>query len=45
MCGVTGEVLWGPEKGRVRLMNASKAPATTGWLVLATAVFLVLAAG
>jgi hypothetical protein len=51
MCVVTSEVLWGPEKGRnsragrTSLMNTSEAPATAGWLVLVTTVFLASAAG
>jgi hypothetical protein len=32
VCAVTGEVLWGPQRGRK--MNAGEAPAAAGWLVL-----------
>jgi hypothetical protein len=48
-CAVTGKVLSGPEKGRISKAGCAwwmpaEAPATAGWLVLASSVFLVLAA-
>jgi hypothetical protein len=43
VCAVTGEVLWGPQRGRK--MNAGEALAAAGWLVLLASAAGCLRAG